>query len=869
MKNKNNRKIYMTAIILTFVTTFVLMNVFHDKSYSYNPDQDISQTVIPDGTSYTLSGKNMYSHFTIKNTGFRLNYNAYGTKKLSSSSGDAVVYCAEVGKGLGRTGRKLTRYSLSRSGLNATAQQQLYNMMQYAYPYITLSTLREEMKSYNNEYNVEFEKITAQEAITATQAVIWDIIKGRNGDYYITTGIISHQSTAGLNKFQGCSGYKNRILTTEEEKWLNDSGCDTNGLFYQNVVKTPSRGSSEEKVSINRINSLYKKLREISKKTPTSSEYESYSIGSKKFDCDETNTCKLTVTINTNVITYTATFKKTDGTVLKTFENTTDKTFVLENIPATEKNINVTLSSNRGKLNVFYYNSGNNKQDFIGAEKNTTYTTLQITKDPGKIIIYKVSGLKDQTGKSTDVNISYDYNEATDALCTANGAGGCLNDAKFAIYYSEINNSNFIQNLTPVYYESLVEENRNIKLTQSSSKYNFTTATLSNLSPGIYYIKEVRSPIGYDTYNYGVSPVDTNGFIKVEVKEGKTTSIIVNNEPSKICFRKVEKGNQSKLLEGATLNIYDTFDEAMYVSFNTEEKEYCIDTLQFGTYYLLEEKAPANYIKPNILYRFNYASKDDLINSNNSQEEENTIAPGYKIVDLQVKNNIVYIENVPGAYITKSDLATGECIEGAKLTIKDEKGEVKDSWTSNCDNAYQIKVNLTGDTSSDGLTPGKYTLTEEITPSGYATAESIEFTIDKNGKVDKSLDMKDAPIEACIKKVDKNGEYVTGAEFEIYDEFDNLVDKFTSTDAPYCKKYMAVGIYKVKETKAPSGYKALEDVVTINVIDTNKTQTFEIKNEVDVPKTSLDASKVITMIASVFIIFGIGSVGYYVYQKKH
>ena len=129
--------------------------------------------------------------------------------------------------------------------------------------------------------------------------------------------------------------------------------------------------------------------------------------------------------------------------------------------------------------------------------------------------------------------------------------------------------------------------------------------------------------------------------------------------------------------------------------------------------------------------------------------------------------------------------------------------------------------------------------------------------------------MKDAPIEACIKKVDKNGEYVTGAEFEIYDEFDNLVDKFTSTDAPYCKKYMAVGIYKVKETKAPSGYKALEDVVTINVIDTNKTQTFEIKNEVDVPKTSLDASKVITMIASVFIIFGIGSVGYYVYQKKH
>ena len=49
----------------------------------------------------------------------------------------------------------------------------------------------------------------------------------------------------------------------------------------------------------------------------------------------------------------------------------------------------------------------------------------------------------------------------------------------------------------------------------------------------------------------------------------------------------------------------------------------------------------------------------------------------------------------------------------------------------------------------------------------------------------------------------------------------------------------------------------------------SETQIFEIINEVDVPKTSLDASKVITMIASVFIIFGIGAVGYYAYQKQH
>ena len=128
--------------------------------------------------------------------------------------------------------------------------------------------------------------------------------------------------------------------------------------------------------------------------------------------------------------------------------------------------------------------------------------------------------------------------------------------------------------------------------------------------------------------------------------------------------------------------------------------------------------------------------------------------------------------------------------------------------------------------------------------------------------------MKDAPIEVCIKKVSKNKENLSGAEFEIYKEDGSLFDKFTTTESDYCTN-MPIGKYTIKETAAPKGYQLIEEVKTIEVKDTSETQVFEIENEVIVPRTSLNASKVLTMISLVFIIFGVGAVGYYVYAQKN
>ena len=73
----------------------------------------------------------------------------------------------------------------------------------------------------------------------------------------------------------------------------------------------------------------------------------------------------------------------------------------------------------------------------------------------------------------------------------------------------------------------------------------------------------------------------------------------------------------------------------------------------------------------------------------------------------------------------------------------------------------------------------------------------------------------------------------------------------------------------LKEIKAPEGYQKFEKPIVIDVKDSGETQTFEINNEALTPKTDVDSSKIVIVIASIFMIFGLGLVGYYGYKKQN
>ena len=89
------------------------------------------------------------------------------------------------------------------------------------------------------------------------------------------------------------------------------------------------------------------------------------------------------------------------------------------------------------------------------------------------------------------------------------------------------------------------------------------------------------------------------------------------------------------------------------------------------------------------------------------------------------------------ALISKQDATTGEELYGAHLEVRDEKGNLIESWVSGKE-PHQII----------GLEPGKYYLTETIAPDGYElSTETVEFVVNKDGKVKDIVVMYNTPTK--------------------------------------------------------------------------------------------------------------------------
>ena len=858
------KKIYISVIVLTFVATFILMKTFDNRSYASSDNQEIG--TINEGTEFKFIRKNIYSKYHISNTSFR--NDVFGTKLIaqkSDTSKQEVVYCAEEGKKLSSSSTR-KRYGISSSNisLSASKKEKLSTVMPYMYPYITLSDLKNNLKDASigiaDDYTTYgFDSLNVQETISAVQASIWNIIDGKtsyNQDGYdkILSGKLESSG------FKNCESFHTgKMLTSEEEKWYAESGCNSSGNFYKYVYGTNNDSNVKNRIKVLTswyTTNLYNKLVASNKNR----QGDTYEVTNHQFNADGS----LDVTIKTNVSGYSIVFLDTNGKELlrddNVVANSNGNQFTITNLPTSTKEVKAVVKSKEPQKNVYFYiGSG---QDFIGVDNSYYTQTLSIDKnDNGRIVIYKVTG--------NTKNVEVDYLKCFDgngelisnsATCSKAGIDssicgekGCLDGAKFILYSSVINSSGK--------EEKVIK--REIKMTNENGVNGVNgTYNINDLSAGTYYLKEIQPPIGYDIYDYGKDNVDASGYIKIDINENQTASVIVNNDKTpEVCFSKVDASDTTKILDGANLFIED-IDQSVFIDFVTssQEKEYCLSEgyFQVGTYYIYEEEAPTNYIKSNNLYKFVVGKHEKILVEDSDSDVKNSI-------ELKVINGKVTIPNQKG--ITKTDLSTGACVEGAHLVVKDKNGTVVDEWTSVCQKDSQGNI-IGNDPHQIPSTPGEYTLTETITPSGYATAETIEFTIDADGNVNKSLDMKDDPIEVCLRKVSDDKKELSGAEFELYDESGKLLQKLT-TPGNNCVKYLPIGKYTVKETKAPDGYKLNEEPTIIEVKDTSETQIFEIINEVDVPRTSLDASKVITMIASVFIIFGIGAVCYYAYQKQH
>ena len=393
--------------------------------------------------------------------------------------------------------------------------------------------------------------------------------------------------------------------------------------------------------------------------------------------------------------------------------------------------------------------------------------------------------------------------------------------------------------------------------------------TIKNLPLGIYEIQEIETL-------KGLILDETKYEIALEQEDNKTelieNSLNIVNTTSKFEFSKTDITGD-KELESAVLQVVDEENNIIdeWVSGKDSHK---IEGLEIGkTYKLIETIAPNGYVKSTeiefkvkntkeiqkvtMIDKIVEMSKQDIGGNEiegaeikvydengkiidewtsikeshiiNGLEENKTytlheeVAPeGFvKATDIKFTvttdketQKVVLIDKV--VYITKTDITTNKELEGAKLEVTDEDGNIVDKWTST-NEPHHVK----------GLEENrKYTLTEITAPYGYEIAESIDFIVSTDKETQK-IEMKDMPILKNIRviKIDsKTKETIkNNFMFGIYEnpECTKLINEVKSNndEGTVLFENLRFGTYYIKELQAPKDYELSNKVVKLEIND--------------------------------------------------
>ena len=175
--------------------------------------------------------------------------------------------------------------------------------------------------------------------------------------------------------------------------------------------------------------------------------------------------------------------------------------------------------------------------------------------------------------------------------------------------------------------------------------------------------------------------------------------------------------------------------------------------------------------------------------------------------------------------ISKLDITTSEEVPGAELQIVDSDGHVVESWTSGVE-PHTIEGKL--------IAGATYTLVETLAPTaeGYVPAQSIQFTVEDDGKVQQVF-MQDDYTKVSISKTDiATGAEVPGAHLQIVDGEGNILAEWVTDGTPHYIERLPVGTLTLIETQAPTedGYVRAENV-TFEVLPTGEIQQVEMKDD--------------------------------------
>lgn len=176
-------------------------------------------------------------------------------------------------------------------------------------------------------------------------------------------------------------------------------------------------------------------------------------------------------------------------------------------------------------------------------------------------------------------------------------------------------------------------------------------------------------------------------------------------------------------------------DQALdFVGVTDDEGVISLPYLKHGNYKVIEVEAPEGYFLPEDLEPIEFTvDQQGMIN-------------GKATYSVKFENDYTKV------HISKVDIATGEEVEGATLTITDSDGEVVAEFVT----GKELFI-------IERLPAGVYALTEKMAPATYEYAQSIEFEILPVGTV-QTVVMHDEPIEISG-EIDKR-QTIAGEESE-------------------------------------------------------------------------------------------------------
>ena len=319
-----------------------------------------------------------------------------------------------------------------------------------------------------------------------------------------------------------------------------------------------------------------------------------------------------------------------------------------------------------------------------------------------------------------------------------------------------------------------------------------------------YTLQEVTPPAGY------AKAADINFTLKkkgeIVINDKTETSVVMRDAKLQIKVSKKDITDTDEL-PGAVLQILDKADNSVIAEWKTADKPViitekdCKKPLVAGNTYILHEKtAPDGYA---------YAKDVEFT------VHVDSIEGNEQLVTMHDAKNVVVV--------SKTDLAGTKELPGAKLQILSSDGKtVLESWTST-NEEYKVTKKLKAGES--------YILRETEAPDGYAIADDVKFTVNKDGSTTKVV-MKDAQTSVTVSKTDLTGEKeIAGAKLQILNKNGKVMEEWTSDGKTHAVTAALVAdvTYTLHEVSAPAGYRTAKDI-EFTVDKTGKTTKVVMKD---------------------------------------